>query len=267
MKIKKIIRAILKPLGIWWLLGRIKHGGRFRIRWRARKFAPVFGKQKLIVKKRYAGKNHALSASAEGQELFITEKLLDNKTGFFVEVGGNDPVFINNTYALEKMGWKGISFEPVDFFWQKWGKSRTTKCYPYVLGDEETWVDFREIDGKQDGLLSGMSSVAGYGYETSLPHSSVIVKKQMRKLENVLSENSITDIDILFIDVEGFELNVLKGINFDRINIRCICIEVNGSLKKETYDKRCFLSDKGYVLKAHIGMDDIFIKKDLLKSI
>lgn len=50
------------------------------------------------------------SKSQAGQDLFVyaATKKTD---GTFLEIGGCDPVEINNTYELEKMGWTGYSFD------------------------------------------------------------------------------------------------------------------------------------------------------------
>ena len=79
----------------------------------------------------------------------------------------------------------------------------------------------------------------------------------MRKLENVLEEHNIKNVDILFLDVEGFEMNVLNGIDFSKVNIKCICVENVGN-SAECYELRYFLKNLKYELIAHIGCDDIF---------
>jgi hypothetical protein len=50
------------------------------------------------------------SKSQAGQDLFVYG--VTGKTdGTFLEIGGCDPIQINNTYELEKMGWTGYSFD------------------------------------------------------------------------------------------------------------------------------------------------------------
>lgn len=185
------------------------------------------------------------------------EKIFQGKNnGVFIEVGANDPVMLSNSYLLEKMGWTGMSFEPIEALCNKWEKARTTKCYPYVCGDREEWVDFAEIDveGSDNGV---MSSVIGYGFVKN--DNSVIKRKQMRKLQNIFNENNISGFDLLFVDVEGFELNVLKGIDFNKVNIKCICVE-NQLFNKGANDLRNFLISNGFVFTARVGCDDIFVK-------
>ena len=46
------------------------------------------------------------------QDKFIVNVLKGKRDGFFLEIGSNDPIVINNTYTLEKnYGWKGIMVE------------------------------------------------------------------------------------------------------------------------------------------------------------
>jgi len=243
--------------------------------------AKEFTKQsnaKLIVMNSYRKKGKDIESKSQyGQELFIYEQVFNKKpNGVFVEVGGNDPVLLNNTYALEKMGWSGIAFEPMDYLREKWEIERIAKCYPYVIGDKEGWVEFNEViehdlesaspKRKKTGHGQGvMSSVAGYGRSLDKLGSFAIntVKKQMCTLENILHELEMQHIDVMFVDVEGFEFAVLSGIDFSKVSIGCICVEAP-ILCKETSRLRAILVKKGYALIAHIGGDDIFLRNDLV---
>ena len=46
------------------------------------------------------------------QDKFVSNILKQKRNGYFLEIGSNHPVNINNTYVLEKdYGWKGIMVE------------------------------------------------------------------------------------------------------------------------------------------------------------
>ena len=46
------------------------------------------------------------------QDMFVLSVLGGKKNGTYVEIGGDDPIVINNTYLLESVyNWKGVSFE------------------------------------------------------------------------------------------------------------------------------------------------------------
>jgi hypothetical protein len=56
----------------------------------------------------------------------------EKKEGFYVEVGGNDPVVINNTYVLEtELGWKGLSVEIDGGLVEGYNKVRKNTCFQY----------------------------------------------------------------------------------------------------------------------------------------
>ena len=74
--------------------------------------------------------------SQVGQDYFLDSIIFYRKQGgFFLDIGGNDPVSINNTYFFEKnRAWKGLAFEPLAEQREKWKDSRTTECLPFALG-------------------------------------------------------------------------------------------------------------------------------------
>ena len=174
------------------------------------------------------------------------------KSGFFLDIGGNDPIDINNSYLFEKNGWSGIAFEPVKSLADKWKKFRETPCYNIAIGDTEIEIEFSEAKTHQ---LSGVG--------VNLKDENVIkYKVHQRRLTDILDEHGIRQVDVAFIDVEGYEMNVLKGIDFNKINITCICIENNrnGDISPDI-DLRMFLINRGYVLVGRLTIDDIFVKE------
>ncbi len=48
------------------------------------------------------------SYSQGGQDVWAWEMLEHKTNGFYIDLGCNNPVAINNTYAFEQMGWDGI---------------------------------------------------------------------------------------------------------------------------------------------------------------
>ena len=261
MNIKRFLRKILQPVGIWGKLHDFRRD--FYIRLDAIEFVPLW-KWLKVFPHYHSSDNHinALSHSQYGQDLYIIDRIF-KRCGVFVEVGGNDPINLSNTFLLEKLGWTGVAFEPINHLQEKWEKVRTTKCYPYVIGSEEGRVNFEEVqlvkeDGQSHWALSGVQGYGRIEQQNVQPHEIIVVEKQMRKLENILNELNILNIDILFVDVEGFELNVLEGIDFEKVEIRCICVE-SPVFTKEAYNIRFLLRTRGYKLLAHIGGDDIFI--------
>ena len=69
------------------------------------------------------------------------------------------------------------------------------------------------------------------------------------------------------IDVEGHELNVLKGIDFNKVKINILTIENNPPENPIFGDEniRRVMFENNYILWGRIiGLDDIYVHKDFL---
>ena len=188
------------------------------------------------------------------QDYFLDSFVFRKKEGgFFVDIGGNDPVSINNTYFFEKSrGWKGLAFEPITTQREKWKISRKTECLPYALGSRTGEAEFCEYDAH---YMSGFSDEVDYN-GTVKSHYSVPV----RRLADILEERGIKHIDFISLDVEGAEMDVLRGIDFSKVEIDCFTIENNKGWDREKRLRK-FMIDAGYKIKAKLWLDEVWVKK------
>jgi hypothetical protein len=70
-----------------------------------------------------------LSLSQAGQDVF--PRHLVRRPGTYLDIGSFRPTYHNNTYALEKEGWKGLSIDYQDFG-EEFAKKRKN---PFLYGD------------------------------------------------------------------------------------------------------------------------------------
>lgn len=76
------------------------------------------------------------------QDMFVLSMLNGKTNGTYVEIGGDHPVVINNTYLLEKnFGWKGISFEIIQSAVDTYNNVRSNKC----LCEDATKINYTEL--------------------------------------------------------------------------------------------------------------------------
>ncbi len=157
-------------------------------------------------------------------DLKILPYLKDIKNGFFVEAGALDGLFMSNTKILEDLGWNGILIEPSLGAAEKCRKNRKAiveQCALVSPNHKENWVagDFF-FDGKDGlGAWSGVHRNA-YGIKSA-------VKVQAVTLDRILKHHKVSKIDFLSLDVEGYEPEVLEGIDFSTTDITYILIEIN----------------------------------------
>lgn len=106
-------------------------------------------------------------------------------------------------------------------------------------------------------------------YSGLIEHSSIhnrplypsrTFKAVTRTLTSCLEEKKVKEIFVLGIDVEGNELNVLKGLDFNRWKPRIIFCEK--AFKLETSFQEDFLRDKGYELVDMIDWDQVYFLKE-----
>jgi len=107
---------------------------------------------------------------------------------------------------------------------------------------------------------------------------SLDVKKIKSETLNSIIENSLfkdNKIDFLTIDVEGYEMNVLKGFDINRYRPDIIVLEFtdNASKVQEFYNNKIqnlinseiykYMSQNNYSFINWVGFDLVFISKDI----
>jgi FkbM family methyltransferase len=188
----------------------------------------------------------------------LTGKIIKNlnnifnyKDGFFLEVGAYDGVSFSNTINLERnLNWKGILVEP-DF-------NQYIKCLknrPNSIVVNAALVS-EEFSKKNDKIFFAKHGTPmSKTYEENIFNLLKLFLKKLVyvnciNLSSLLSNLNITKIDLLSLDIEGNELEVLKSINFNDVNIEYICIEVWDKDKEKIFD---FLKNKNYSLKKDLS--------------
>lgn len=85
------------------------------------------------------------SYSQAGQDQFVYETLRRKRNGTYLEIGCADPILNSNTYALEQLGWRGISVDISDqeAIWRAAGRShRVIKANALTLDYAKECVAF-----------------------------------------------------------------------------------------------------------------------------
>jgi len=142
--------------------------------------------------------------------------------GFFIELGANNGLTQSNTAFFEKYrNWKGILIEPsLQGFEQCKINRPNSLCLNYACVSNE----YNEECIKGDFIDNNcMSSINGNRLQRNL-----LINVKATTLEKILKEHvkSNYQIDLLSLDVEGYELNVLKGLNLEINRPKYMLIEV-----------------------------------------
>ncbi len=174
------------------------------------------------------------------------EKYLNYHNGFFIEVGGNDGFNQSNTYYFERFrGWTGILVEGIPELYQECIKERPkSKVFNCALVSEDyqdshvtmIYSNLRSLvkgaqksDEKDLKHVYDMKHLKYSGvkpYEISVP---------VRTLTSILDECKVQEIDLFSLDVEGYELSVLQGLDFNKYRPKYLLIEARFRDEIEKY--------------------------------
>ena len=255
MIVKKLIRNTFPNL--------YKKLGVFKYTLIVKKFQKKYPHTKIF----FSDEKRRLYSQCNQDYIVYNNFFKNKKDGIFCDVGGNHPLNINNTRYFEELGWSGYVFEPLPYMKPLWEKHRKTKFFPFSVSDKNDTLTFsilKDATGWED-MLSFVKETRNedYGYETE----ETTIK--VRPLGEVFKEENITYIDYMSIDVEGHELNVLKGIDFEKVRINVLTIENNPPQNpifgNEEIRKIMFNND--YILWGRImGLDDIYVHRDFLNE-
>lgn len=147
-------------------------------------------------------------------------KIFNKKYGFFIELGANDGLFQSNTAYFEKeMGWKGILIEPSLMGYERCKANRPKSiCLNYACVSNEYNHDYIEGDFGDNNPMGSVN-----GLRTM---NKNLVKVKTNTLEKILDEYCNVNIDFLSLDTEGYELEILKGLNLNKYRPNFMLIEV-----------------------------------------
>lgn len=180
--------------------------------------------------------------------------------GTLVEVGGATPEFISVSRHFTLNGWRTVIVEPNPTF-AKQHRDIGNEIYEYALSDtEEDDVDFTlvHITGGNvtDHAFSSLKIKESYqsiskGWVNKLNKTQIKVKQ--RRLDTIIKEANIEQIDILSVDTEGWELEVMKGLSLLKPKV----IMLENLFNENSY--REYMTQRGYKFDTRIGDCDIYL--------
>jgi FkbM family methyltransferase len=214
----------------------------------------------------YIKKDHLLYKSQYLQDLILNLEIFKNKkNGIFVDIGAYDGIKYSNSYFFEKkLNWKGLCIEANPDIYKKLIINGRTKSLNYAVYKDNESIDFIKTKEKLD-MLSGIKETMSEEHlkrikkEQQDNNTYDIIQVQSKSFNTIMIENDIQEIDYLSIDTEGSEYDIVLSIDFEKIKIQVIDIEVN--YKNNKYEQMTEkLKKNNYKLFKQIGCDEIYLK-------
>ena len=175
--------------------------------------------------------NKRVPSSRWGVDLILNDIFKNKKKGFYIDIGCHHPLINNHTFLFYRRGWSGINID-LDF------------------NSIDMFKFFRPRDfNKQAALSNDILNTEFYFYHNRAAKNTIskqfgldapkVKKIKTNTLNNLIYELKLQNqkIDFINIDVEGNELNVLKGFDLKKFKPKVILLEYIRNDMTEFYQK------------------------------
>lgn len=186
----------------------------------------------------------------------------------FVQIGANDGKMHDPIhYYIKKYNWEGILIEPVPYYFE--GLKTTYKNHSKLtlvnqaIGDERGEKTIYYVDPQKNDVAGWFQGLASFDRANLVKHKRALpdIEKHIREqkvktlaLKELMDQHNVERIDLLCLDVEGFEYNIIKQLPQLAITPRMILYEhvhlnsatkklIDAQLKKKGYRFRRMLSN------------------------
>lgn len=210
----------------------------------------------------YSNKYSVTSYAQEGEDLVLKRIFGDKKDGFYVDVGAHHPFRFSNTYLFYKNGWHGINIDAMPGSMRLFSKfrSRDVNLEDAVsdVHQELTYYVFNELALNSFDKALSLERLKNQRYKIQKE-----IKINTVTLDSIIKKNiSIGQkIDFLSVDVEGYDLNVLRSNDWESMRPTYVIVEILNIYDFDDLQKNdvfCFLVSKNYKLLTKLVNSCIF---------
>lgn len=194
-----------------------------------------------------------------GEDVVLRRVFGDRPTGFFIDIGANDPVVDSVTKYFSLLGWRGVNVEPLSALHER------------LVADRPNDINLRAAVSDHEGTIDIMEPVDNHLLATANSSIADIYKSEGRAVTTQsvpsislakLCETHVKGqrIDFLKLDVEGHEETVLRSGNWQRFRPRVLIIEAYCGGKHSDYP--FMVSQYGYIEAFFDGLNRWYVRKE-----
>jgi len=207
----------------------------------------------------------------------VKRKFHGRSSVFFVQLGSNDGLNGDPLHDLIQSNpeWRGIFVEPVRYAFDRlrsnYNDEKRFVFENIAIADSSGEADFFCVseDAKREleDLPDWYDQLGSFNREHLVKHLEgrlepfiLMERVKCETLAGLLDRNHVTKIDLLHIDVEGFDYNILKQIDFLRHSPEVILFEHKHLTPENQRNARFLLAKYEYTL-AQFGGDTVALRR------
>jgi len=196
----------------------------------------------------------------------------------FIQIGANDgkkfdPIFL----YVKKYNWSGIVVEPVPYVFEKlknnYKKISSIHCEASAIGEKDGSSFFYTVKrNEKDNLPLWYDEIGSFIKENVIKHKGRIpdIEKRIDKqkinvmtLSSLLKKYSLSHLDYLQIDTEGYDYRILKQIPSIKLKPKIIVYETRHISSEKREECKKILIKEGYIIKE--GVDTLAYLPEIFK--
>lgn len=220
-------------------------------------------------------KGNVRMAAEDNVDLIVLKTFFPGKKdGVLVEVGAAHPEYLSISAAFRQRGWKIIAIEPNPDFCAI-HIQKGFEVLEYACSDEDRdGVDFTVVNSHGVEYLGGKATeeaISSLGIKDEFAElltrldgraTTKTISVKVRKLDSILAmhEPELRKINAVCVDVEGWELSVLRGFSLDRFRPEVVILE--NLIKRQEYAD--YMAEHGYGRWLVLGLNEVYVRDDLL---
>lgn len=210
-----------------------------------------------------------ISYSQFGEDLVLLQILESTvkkqENGFYVDVGAFHPWKYSNTALLHNfLGWKGINIDANPASIELFKEARPNDIN--LVAAISDVVEDLEFSIFNHPALNTLDKNLCEKHQRKAPFEvKEVLSVTTQRLENIFNQyrEQLSNIDLLSVDAEGFDLKVLRSNDWEIYQPTVILVEQHG-LQLHQLDANptnLFLTSKGYQLVSHCFVTSIYLKR------
>jgi FkbM family methyltransferase len=212
------------------------------------------------------------SYAQQGEDI-VLHQILRNVLGIeyptYMDIGAHHPIFSNNTYFLYERRSRGVLVEPNPALHDQLEKLRPRDVLVRAgIGvTAQTEADYYVI-GPGDGQLNTFSREQAETLVAKLPHFRIerVMKIPLLDINELMLKHWNGPPNLLSLDTEGFDLPILRSLDFKRLRPDVICVETQEIGGRRQLDEiPQLMAEKGYDARGATFVNTIFIDRRHIK--
>lgn len=221
----------------------------------------AYVRARYLVRKQYT----ADGADREALAVLAGRFGLEGAQVRYFDIGANHYLRGSNSYLSYRRGGRGVLMEADPLLCENLRKKRP----------QDQVLAAAIVDRHPEGLQGEDRMnfyVCSLGTRSTLdPQQAQELKRQGFKIERVIeipcltfaevAERTGVTPDLLSIDVEGYDLRVLKTVDFERYPVKAIIAEYDGKCGQSEEDMADYLAGQGYELYRRYSVNGLFVRR------